>query len=36
MGLANAMSWFLKTYQVGRKLSTVSVRQRENIVSYLE
>jgi hypothetical protein len=36
MGLVNAMSWLLKTYQVDRKLSTVSVRQRENIVSYLE
>jgi hypothetical protein len=34
--LANAMSRLLKTYQVGRKLSSVSVRQRKDIVSYLE
>ena len=28
-------SRLLKTYQVGRKLSSVGVRQREDIVSYL-
>ena len=36
MGLTNAMSRLLKTYQVGRKFSTVSVRQREDIVSYFK
>ena len=36
VALANVIPTFLKTYQVGRKLSIVSVRQREDIVSYLE